>query len=75
MRKLYLLSFGAQKDIVEKNCFDCGKIIVGGITFMDAMWFPCREDKCPIEDSTLDMGVCDMDGGSKDHVFVRKLKS
>ena len=74
MKKLYLLSFGAQKDIVEKNCFDCGKIIIGGITMFDAMWFPCREDNCPIEESTLDMGECEFKDGGIEHVFVRKLK-
>lgn len=76
MNKLYLLSFGAQKDIVDKNCFKCGKIIVGGIEAFGGLWFSCREPKCPIEadDSPLDMGESELTNGKIEHIFIRKLK-
>ena len=74
MEKLYLMSFGAQKEIVDNNCFNCGKIIVGGITFEGGMWFTCREHNCPIEEELLEIGECELTTGQNEFIIIRKLK-
>ncbi len=71
---IYLISPLANKEESEKYCFkECGKIIVGGIDFMDAPWLPCREQLCPYEDKHLSMGVGEIQG-EKEHIIVRKLR-
>ena len=70
---LYLISPLANKEEIN-HCFgSCGKIIVGGIDFMNAPWLPCREKKCPHEDKHKSFGIAEIQG-EKQEIIVRKLK-
>ncbi len=73
MTTLYLVSPLANKKESEDHCFkSCGKIIVGGIDFLNAPWLPCREQKCPHKEKELKMGEYEI-FGKKEKVIVRKL--
>ena len=72
--KLYLVSPLANKEETDKYCFkECGKIIVGGIDFMDALWLPCREDNCLHEEKSMSFGKAEI-LGEEEEIIVRKLK-
>jgi hypothetical protein len=69
---LYLLSVGAQKDLIEKHCFvDCGKILVGAIKFCGGYFIPCKEKDCAHEEDSLDVAHVLPTG---ENCWVRKLK-
>ncbi len=73
MKKLYLMSCGAQKKLIDKYCFKkCGKILVGGIDLMGGHFVCCRESHCPYQEKLLDMGEVEV-FSKKEHIIVRKL--
>jgi hypothetical protein len=79
MNTLYLLSVGAQKDLIKQYCFSetCGKILIGHVIFMDASWLPCDQPICPIEEQHWDAGEAEMEFGGHTltrRIIVRKLK-
>lgn len=74
MEKLYLVSPLANKTQVDLYCFKiCKKILVGGIVFMDAPWFPCKEDKCQYEEKCMSFGKHKVLNETNE-IIVRKLK-
>ena len=75
-QKRYLISFGAQKDLIEKYCFGkCGKICLGAVRFEGGEFGYCCEDNCPFCKKSINMGVCSVDGlNEKFEIIVRKLE-
>ncbi len=73
--KLYLMSVGAQLDLIDKYCFDCGSIIVGQVNFSGGEFACCRNEKCEHEEKNLDMGEAEMSTGDIEHIVIRKLKA
>lgn len=73
MNNLYLVSVGAQKDLVAKHCYgDCGKIIIGAIELSDIgfIGIPCNEVNCLYEDKNISINY----QHEGKNVYVRKLK-
>ena len=72
--ELYLVSDSAQHEEVDFYCFNkCGKIKVGAVCLLGAVWFPCRISHCPHEAGTLDMGHPTL-LGQTEHVTIRRLR-
>jgi len=73
MKMVYAVSLGAQKELIDKLCFDkCGKICVGGLDIMGGAFLPCDEKKCKYKEKELKLKGKLEDG---DEIIVRKLKS
>jgi hypothetical protein len=72
--KIYLVSPLANKEETREYCFDkCGKVIIGGIDFLEAPWLFCREDKCSYEEKSISFGKQELTGEGRTEIIVRKL--
>ena len=69
---IYAVSLGAQKELIEKYCFDlCKKICIGGIIIEGGDFLPCREKICRYSEKEMILeGKIDGEG-----VTVRKLRN
>lgn len=79
MKKVYLLSWGAQKPEIDHFCFgECKQIVFGMIEYMDVGWGYCMEAECPHKSDEKDFGIEDIQNplgrAKRAHIIVRKLK-
>lgn len=73
--KVYLVSPGAQRSEIDLYCFkECGKILIGVIKYLDAPFFPCKTDKCPWTEESMEIGECSNGDGKLFDMRLRKLK-
>lgn len=77
IEKRYLISWGAQEELIKKCCFDkCGAISVTGVVNFEGGDFGfCCQEKCPFLDKQVDCGNHSLIGEKKKYnIIVRKLK-
>ena len=67
---VYAVSLGAQKDLIDKYCFDeCGKICMAGLNICGGAFLPCNESNCPHMENEKELeGTV-----NGDKVVIRKL--
>lgn len=76
MEKMFAMVLMIQEDLITKHCFgDCGKAIIGGLVDDElGPLVPCRQEVCPHEDATMELGELENDGAAY-AVTLRKLKA
>ena len=72
---LYVVCENLQRKEIDEYCFKkCGKILIGGISFNNLYWSPCRIKDCPCLDREQSVGEVDLEVLGKEDLVLRKLK-
>lgn len=73
---LYAVCENLQQKEIDRFCFkDCGKILVGGLSYNGLYWSPCRTEDCPHSDRETKIGKVKLDVWGEEELTLRKLKS
>ncbi len=71
----YCMSFGAQKEQIEKYCFEsCGMICIGTISIMGGSFVFCTQEICEFEEKRLLLEKEPSEEDDEYEYVIRKLK-